>query len=433
VSLLLNANAFFNHETHETTQKKKDEKKQEKFNFWARVFFLSLSCVSLLPVFLSKFCREPMLYLRWVKELTERLRGRRDVINLAGSAFHLPAATAWLHAEIGERGHSLATAVAKSSNEFGLAALKDRVRVAYQVPPEREILLTSGSSGAIRFVCQLLLAGDGPKHFVAEQPIYEPLLSVAQRLGATVELAPRASGRRLVDEVASRLTPATAAVVLTNPHNPSGHLLNPDDLQRLVEGVAEQTRAGVVVVDETFADLSSLAGWSMGNIDERVITINGLTKCYGLGSLRCGWATIDRRRFPDALNAWIDLENIGCPWTEILGAQAIEQFDRWRPLVSEKLTSVRSTMAAWLDAVAAEVLLSHVPIGESCVVFPRWSGRTPPMELVERLIDEHGVVVAPGEFFYPAEGMALRIGFGGDEVALVEGLDRLRRGLLAIG
>ncbi|BBO33123.1 pyridoxal phosphate-dependent aminotransferase [Lacipirellula parvula] len=374
-----------------------------------------------------------MLYLRWVKELTERLQGRRDVINLAGSAFHLPEATAWLQTEISERGDALVAAATRSSNEFGLVELKDRIRAAYQVPPEREILLTSGSSGAIRFVFQLLLAGDRPKHFIAEQPIYEPLLSVAKRLGATVELAPRGGGRQFVDEVSGRLTPTTAAVVLTNPHNPSGDLLSAADLRRLAEAVGARTQAGVVVVDETFADLSSLAGWPMGNIDERIITINGLTKCYGLGSLRCGWATVDRRRIPDALDAWIDLENIGCPWTEILGSRAIDQFDRWRPLVGKKLTSVRSIMAAWLGAVADEGLLSPAPIGESCIVFPQWLGKTPPMELVERLIDEFGVVVAPGEFFYPAEGMALRIGFGGDEVALVEGLARLRRGLRAIG
>jgi aspartate/methionine/tyrosine aminotransferase len=374
-----------------------------------------------------------MLYLRWVKELTERLRGRRDVVNLAGSAFHLPAATAWLQAEIGERGASLVAAVGKRSNEFGLVELKDRIRAAYQVPSEREILLTSGSSGAIRFVFQLLLASDGPRHLVAEQPIYEPLLSVAKRLGATVELAPRASGGQFVEEIAGRLKPATAAAVLTNPHNPSGDLLCAADLQRLVEAVAARTQVGVVVVDETFADLSSTAGWSMGNIDERIVTINGLTKCYGLGSLRCGWATFDRRRFPNALDAWIDLENIGCPWTEILGARAIEQFDRWRPLVAEKLGGVRTTMAAWLEAVAAEGLLSPAPVGESCVVFPRWLGETPPLELAERLIDDYGVVIAPGEFFYPNDGMALRIGFGGDEAASAEGLDRLQRGLRAIG
>ena len=90
-------------------------------------------------------------------------------------------------------------------------------------------------------------------------------------------------------------------------------------------------------------------------------------------------------------------------------------------------------MAAWLKAVAAEELLSQAPVGESCVVFPRWLGKTPPLALAERLIDDYGVVVAPGEFFYPAERMALRIGFGDDEIALAEGLDRLRRGLRAIG
>ena len=373
-----------------------------------------------------------MQYLRWVKELNGRLQGRRDVINLAGSAFHLPVATAWLDEQIASHGKSLVAAERLATNEFGLPELTERVRAAYQIPTEREVLVTSGSTGSIRLAYQLLLAGRGPQHFIAEQPIYEPLLSVARRMGATVDLAPRGRGDQFIDEVARRLTPATAAVVLTNPHNPTGDLMNEQRLRALADLVAARTREGVIVIDETFGDLSKLIGWSAGNVDERVVTINGLTKSYGLGSLRCGWLTVDRRRFPEAMNDWIEFENIGCPWTELLGARAIEQFDVWRPQVAAKLAASRRTLAAWLEETAEEGLLSHEPVGESCVVFPRWQGRTPPLELVERLIAEHGVLVAPGEFFYPAEGMAMRVGYGIDEGLLSEGLKRLKQGLLAL-
>ena len=117
-----------------------------------------------------------------------------DVINLAGSAFHLPEATRWLERQLGEEGASLLAAERTTSNEFGLPELKERIRTAYQIPAEREILVTGGATGSIRFVYQLLLAGKAPQHFVAEQPIYEPLASMARRMGATVDSAPRGSG-----------------------------------------------------------------------------------------------------------------------------------------------------------------------------------------------------------------------------------------------
>jgi aspartate/methionine/tyrosine aminotransferase len=373
-----------------------------------------------------------VLYLRWVKEMNQRLAGRRNVINLAGSAFQLPEAAQWLDEELSKRGASLVAAKKSVGNDFGLPELKDAIRAAFQVPAEREILLTSGASGAIRFSLQLLLEGSGPRHLVVEQPVYEPLISIARRMGATVAMTRRDRTVNFVDEVARRLTRETIAVVLTNPHNPTGDLLAPDELRALAEAVASRTSDGVVIVDETFADLSSLSGWSAGNLDRRIVTISGLTKCYGLGSLRSGWLTVDRRRFPEAVDAWVDFENIGSPWLELLAARAIGQFNEWRPALAKRIVGARQTTSRWLESVVQEGLFAPDAIGESCVVFPRWLGETPPLELVERLVADYRVVVAPGEFFYPPAGQAIRIGYGGDQAELAEGLERLATGLRAL-
>ncbi len=54
-------------------------------------------------------------------------------------------------------------------------------------------------------------------------------------------------------------------------------------------------------------------------------------------------------------------------------------------------------------------------------------------ELVERLLHEQQVLVTPGDFFRPVEGLAMRIGLGGNNTRLLEGLERLRHGLQTIG
>jgi len=372
-------------------------------------------------------------YLRWAKQKAEELRGNADVINLAGSAVELPAATKWFEEELRIRGNEAVEDWKQASNEFGLARLKDQIRATFQVPVSREIVLTGGASGAIRIVYAMLLAGKPQQRWLVEQPYYEPLASVAQRLGAHLEFAPRGARFDFVDEAARRLTSETSAVVITNPHNPTGDWLDHGALQRLVDVVAARAPQACVIVDETFGDLSPAVGQSAGNVDERIVTISGLTKCYGLGALRCGWATADRGRFPRLEDDWILFEDIGCKLTEVLGARALEHIEEWRPIVNAHLSTNRQALAARLDALSAEGLLASDGIGGSCVMFPKWLGSTPTFELVERLLQEQRVLVTPGEFFRPVEGMAFRIGFGGDAERLQEGLKRLHRGLQAIG
>lgn len=54
-------------------------------------------------------------------------------------------------------------------------------------------MLTGGASGAIRLVYAMLLAGKPQQRWLVEQPYYEPLASVAQRLGRRWSL--RCAGR----------------------------------------------------------------------------------------------------------------------------------------------------------------------------------------------------------------------------------------------
>lgn len=201
-------------------------------------------------------------YLRWAKQKTEELRGNADVINLAGSAVELPAAANWFEEELRIRGGEVIEDWKRASNEFGLARLKEQIRAMYQIPASREIVLTGGASGAIRIVYAMLLAGRPQQRWLVEQPYYEPLASLAQRLGAHVEFAPRGAGFDFVDEVARRATPETTALVITNPHNPTGDWLDHNELQRLVEAVTATAPQASVIVDETFGDLSPAVGQS---------------------------------------------------------------------------------------------------------------------------------------------------------------------------
>src|SRR5690606_3870140 len=103
--------------------------------------------------------------------------------------------------------------------------------------------------------------------------------------------------------------PRTRLIVLTNAHNPSGAHLG-DEALRAIAAVAH--RAGVpVLVDEGYGDFVPAPERSgpAARLDPCFISINGLTKVYGLHALRCGWIiasdTILRRLRP----VYADLES----------------------------------------------------------------------------------------------------------------------------
>ncbi|MDR3195143.1 MAG: histidinol-phosphate transaminase [Tannerella sp.] len=89
---------------------------------------------------------------------------------------------------------------------------------------------------------------------------------------------------------AARLLEATDAhtklVFLCSPNNPTGNLLNRDEMKQIVERFA-----GIVVIDEAYIDFSSEASW-LADLDRypNVIVLQTFSKAWGLASVRCGMA-----------------------------------------------------------------------------------------------------------------------------------------------
>ena len=135
------------------------------------------------------------------------------------------------------------------------------------------------------------------RRVAVEMPAFAPVAQVGRLLGLEVLPFSRGpsnstdSGPWLLDrDRLSDLLGSVSAVILTPMHNPSGHMLTEDDEQWLIEATG---RAGVgIISDEVYID----AAWDSAEVTSlwqkcnHAISVNSLTKCYGLGSIRFGWA-----------------------------------------------------------------------------------------------------------------------------------------------
>lgn len=363
-------------------------------------------------------------FLPWIKDLYAGLHGRPGVFNLMNSGIREPAD---LLARLMADAPTLHGRLAES-NEWGHPAVVRGLRRRYALPPEKEVLVTAGATAAFWLTCNALLsAGD---RVLVEAPVYEPLRLVPARLGAAVDFLPRRAEAGYAvepEDVAARVTPQTRLVVLTNLHNPTGALLDGDVLQRVAEAARSRNPAALVVVDETFHDFLHGQQPSAAHLGPAFVTVNTLTKVYGLGLLRCGWVVAA----PDVLqrirSAWIDVAGIGSRLTEALASLALDHIDefeaRWRAVLADNRPLLHEHLGPLVDAGLLRGAVA--PAGNVC--FPEVVGVGDTVGLARQLATDEGVQVVPGEFF-GAPGH-IRIGFGGEAAALAEGLRRLVRAL----
>lgn len=309
-------------------------------------------------------------------------------------------------------------------NDSGYGPLLDAIGTRYGVPANH-VTTAHGATGANFLVCAALLQpGDD---VLAERPAYDPLLGAAQLLGARPVRFERelAGGFSLdPDRVRRALTPRTRLIVITSPHNPSGVTTDAaalDEVGRLAEA-----NGAYVLVDEVYLDAAVASGVrrTAPEIAARrgdvFISTSSLTKSYGLGGLRCGWALSSLAIAIRLQQARDVIDGLGSIVSEQLATLAFTHLER---LIARSL--------ALLDAngpIVREFLRSREEIEwvEPCggaIVFPRIRGVADASVLAERLLEERETAVVPGRFFEASEHF--RIGFGGATEALRGGLAAL--------
>jgi aspartate/methionine/tyrosine aminotransferase len=355
-------------------------------------------------------------------------QSRPGLANLAISGVSTGYANRWQRDVLIQRAAEIVERSAEP-NQFGLESLKQAIRAAYNLPANREIVTSLGASGGYRLICEMLLAGRNDAEIVIESPVYEPLRSIPERLGAKLRFASRRGG---VPEFVRRSTSNTVAVVLSNLHNPTGHWLDYEELARLAKELEAIGSAAFVVVDETFLDIGPLPGTSAAPIHPRIITTSSLSKSHGLPALRCGWVTADTEALPNSVDDAVLFQNIGGKLDEVLGAIAIEEIADFRQAARQHLDRNRELMTKWLADMAAAGLIEPQELPPGCIVFPRVARQGATAALVDKLEERFDVLVVPGWFFGEGYDHHIRIGIGGDYGNLDRGLSRLAKGLSAV-
>jgi aspartate/methionine/tyrosine aminotransferase len=367
-----------------------------------------------------------------IREMT-RLAMQHGAVNLSQGFPNFPAP-----AEIKAAAQQ---AIADDINQYaitwGAKSLRDAIAEKFAstqgvaIDPEREITVCCGSTEAMMSAMLAVInPGDGVVIF---EPFYENYGPDAILSGATPRFVklrpPEWSFDR--DELARAFTPATKAIILNTPNNPTGKVFSRAELECIrALCVAHEVFA---ITDEIYehilydgAEHISIA--CLDGMRERTITINGMSKTYSVTGWRVGWA-IAAPEVTAAIRKVHDFLTVGAaaPLQEA-GALALRLPESYYRKLAGDYRARRDRLLEILEQAGFRCFR---PRGAYYIMTDISSfGFADDLAFARYLVEKIGVAVVPGSSFYnhPADGgQQVRFTFCKTDETLSEAARRLAR------
>lgn len=305
----------------------------------------------------------------------------------------------------------------------GLPALREEIADTYQHIEPEDVLCFAGAEEAIYLAMQVLLTP--ADHAVVLTPNYQSAESIPLALCEVTGVALRGEDNWAldVDAVTAALRPNTRLVSVNFPNNPTGAVPDVESWRRLVDLCAE--RGITLFSDEVYRGLE-LDGPSLpqaADLTSTAVSLNVMSKAYGLPGLRIGWIACRDRDLLDRLERAKHYSSIcNAAPSEVLaliGLRARHQLlQRNRDIIRANIPLFEDFFSRRPDLFAWER-----PQG-GCVCFPRYLGVDGVETMCADLVRDVGVLLLPSSIYRsdltttPTDRFRLGVGRTGSAEAL---------------
>lgn len=305
----------------------------------------------------------------------------------------------------------------------GLPALREEIASTYDVVAPEDVMCFAGAEEAIYLAMHALLeAGD---HAVVLTPNYQAAetipLSICEVTG--IALVAESNWSLDVDAVERALRPNTKLVSVNFPNNPTGAVPDPVTWQRLVSLCDE--RGITLFSDEVYRGLE-LGRPSLpqaADLSANALSLNVMSKAYGLPGLRIGWIACRDRALLDKLERAKHYTSIcnSAP-SEILALIGLRARDRIlernRGIVAANLPLFADFFGRFPD------LFDFTSPQGGCVCYPRYLGADGVEAMCTELVEQAGVLLLPSSIYSseltetPTDRFRVGVGRQGPQEAL---------------
>lgn len=290
------------------------------------------------------------------------------------------------------------------------------------------VVVTAGAQCGL-FSAMLCLAGPGDEVIVPE-PMYATYEAVVGVSGATLVPIPLRGERRFhldPDDLAAAITPRSRVLLINFPHNPTGAVLTPQELQAIAD-IAKRNDLWVVS-DEVYGTLSydqpHRSIIALPGMAERTVIIDSLSKSHAMTGWRLGW-TISSGDMPGHLYNLALCMLYGCP--SFIQDAAVTALTQDIQEVDTMRAAYRERRDLLVDRINAMPRLSCLkPEGSMFLMVDVRDSGLSSLDFAARLLDTEGVSTLPCDGFGPSGEGYLRIALSSPIEELKDFCDRLER------
>jgi aspartate/methionine/tyrosine aminotransferase len=310
----------------------------------------------------------------------------------------------------------------------GAPWLRELIAATYDVVRPTEILTFAGAQEGLYCAMGALLRPED--HAIVVVPNYQSAETIPLSLCAVsgVALDPDHHWTLDIDEIEAAVRPNTTLISINFPNNPTGKVLERDRFDALI---ALCRRRGIwLFSDEVYRLLERNEAHRLPqvvDVYERGLSLNVMSKAYGLPGLRIGWiACRDRTVLQRMERRKHFLSICNAAPSEALAAIALRAGAR----ILERNRAIAASNLNLLDRFFAEYpdLFDWWPPEGSVVAYPRYTGVDGVESFTTGLVAEAGVLLLPASIYrselLPTPRDRFRIGYGRANMA--DGLAAVR-------
>lgn len=302
--------------------------------------------------------------------------------------------------------------------------LNEKFNLSYD---EDQILITAGVSEAIDLIFRAIINKDD--EILIGEPCYvsyAPCVTLAGGRPVQIPTFIEEQFRLRKKEIISRITEKTKAIFLSYPNNPTGAIMEKEDLEEIAQ-IAKNYNL-LVITDEIYAELTyekehvSIA--SLPGMKERTIFLNGFSKAFAMTGWRLGYAAGPM----ELINAMLKIHQYTMLCAPSLGQYAaIFALQSGKDFVEEMVAEYNKRRKFIIKGLQEIGLPFYEPQG-AFYIFPSIKHiDMTSEEFSEKLLMEQKVAVVPGNAFGASGEGYLRFCYAASCSRIDEALERIDR------
>lgn len=316
------------------------------------------------------------------------------------------------------------------TSNYGIEPLREAIAAKFETDngvtydPDGEIVVTNGATEAI-LVTVLALVDPGDEVLVPDPAwTYAPIVRLAGGTPVRYPLAPTDGFAPDVEALAARLSDRTKLLVLNSPHNPTGGVIDGDDIAAIASALSDHD--AYVLSDEIYEELSydgheHESPAAHPALFDRTITVNGVSKAYSMTGWRLGYLAAPASVVEGIIRARQYTTTCASSLSQHAAVRAVGS-DLHEPMVAA-FAERRAVVADRIAAVPG--MEAPVPKG-AFYAFPTLpDGYEDDEAFVLSLLREAGVALVPGSVFGSSGTGRVRIAYANSTDRIEEAFDRI--------